>query len=218
MECVIGCGAGGAITLLLAVSVVMWLQSTFVAIFLMWPFLIIFGFIAGAGLGTLAAIIVLPVNASLGWPLKALWLSFVVGGLSGFLPFLLLLTVLNNLSDSELMFAAAVGPLPHMVLGHLCAYWMTAKVVNDHNERFGVVKYEVAQAGIRSSRFGITHILILTIWAALGFSLLSCATPEFGLRLAISYLTLQTLSALVAMIVIGSVSFVRRYRKGAVSR
>ncbi len=188
-----------------------------VAIFLAWPFLIVFGFVAGAIFGILASLIVLPINASLGWPLKSLWFSFVVGGLSGFIPFFLLLFASQGMRNVEWMFLAAIGPFPLMVLGHLWAYWLTEKAVNDHNERFGVVKYEISQTSIRSSRFGIMHIMILTAWAALGFLLLSCFLPEFRLLLARIYLPLQFCAGLVAICVISLVSYARRYRKRTVS-
>ena len=132
-------------------------------------------------------------------------------------PFLLFLLASQGASYSELTFAAAVGPLPHTVLAHLFAYWLTEKVVNDHNERFGVVQYEVSQAGVRTSRFGITHIMILTIWVALGFSLLSFTTPEFRLLLARLLVPFQVAAALLAMIVISLFSYIRRYRKRNVS-
>ena len=216
-ECIVGCGAAGAISLLVTNSVVFWVRSTAIAIFLLWPFLIVFGFVAGAIIGLLASLIILPINASLGRPLKSLWFSFVVGGLSGFFPFLLVSIASHGQTNSDCIFWAAIGPFPQMVLGHLWAYFLTEKAVNDHNERFGVVKYEISQTGIRSSRFGITHIMILTAWAALGFSLLSCFPPEFRSQLAKLYLPLQVAAGVVAIIVIGLVFHLRRYRKRNVS-
>ena len=213
LECIFGCGTGGAVYLTLATSVSLLFDASVVVIFLVWPILVIFGFLLGLIFGTLASIVVLPINVSLGRPLQSLWVSFIVGGLAGFLPILFLLLFSRDPQDFDWIYFGALGPLPQMVLGHLCAYWMTEKAINDHNQRFGVVKYEVFQVGIRSSRFGITHIMILTIWLALGFSLLNCCTSEFQLLLAGLYLSLQVASALVAIVVIRFVSRVRDYRK-----
>ena len=213
LECVFGCGTGGAIYLTLATLVSLCFDSTVVVILLIWPILVIFGFLLGLILGTLASIVVLPINVSLGRPLKSFWVSFIVGGLAGFLPFLYLLLFSRNPQDVDWTYIGALGVFPQMVLGHLCAYWMTEKAVNDHNQRFGVVKYEDSQVGIRSSRFGIIHIMILTIWLALGFSLLSCCTLEFQLLLAGLYSKLQVASALMAIVVIRFVARVRDYRR-----
>ena len=217
MECIFGCGTGGALYLLLVASVVLWFDSTLVAIFFAWPFLIILGFLAGAIFGTLASMIVLPINASLCGPLKSLWFSFIVGGLSGFLPFFLLLITLAEPQEFAWTFLFVAMPLPHMVLGHLWAYWMTEKAVNDHNQRLGVARHDASQTSIRSSRFGISQMMILTIWVAIGCALFSCLTPEFRLLLVGLYLTLQFSAGLVAIIVIGLVSRVRRYRNRRVS-
>ncbi len=218
MECILGCGAGGAIYLVLLTIGVFWVQSSLVVIFLVWPAFMILGFLAGTILGTFASLLVLSVNASLGWPLKSLWFSFVVGGLSGFLPFFVLLLGSNSPQPEELIFMAAIGPLPHMVLGHLCAYWLTEKAVRDHNQRFGVVKYEVVQTGLRGSRFGITHIMILTAWAALGFAAISFASSEFRTLFAQFYLALQCAAGLMAMMIIQLFAFVGRYRKRTFSQ
>ena len=221
MECIIGCGTGGAIYLLLLMSGVLWFQSTFVAIFLAWPFLMILGFFAGAISGTLVSMVMLPINASLGWPLKSLWFSFIVGGLSGLVPFCLVLLqlMLSNYTpqDEELMFLVAIGSAPAMLLGHLSAYWLTEKVVNDHNERFGVIKHKTDQPSVRHSRFNITHIMTFTIWVALGFFLLSLFTTQQQILLVKFFLMSQVAAGLVAIIVIWLVSCVRRYRKRNVS-
>lgn len=213
MECIIGCGFGGATYLLIALSAVFCFSARPEAIFVVWPFLIILGFVYGFVSGALASLIVLPINASLGRPLKTLWLSFVVGGASGFLPFLLLLLIAAGERGFDWMPAAAFGCFPHMVLGHVFAYLLTRKAVCDHNQRFGVVKHQVSQARIGASRFGITQIMIVTFWCALGFSLLNLTTPEFRSLLAKVFFPLHCAAGLTALLVIKLVSCVRRYRR-----
>jgi len=212
LECIGGCGVAGAIYCLFLMIGIAWFSSALLVMLFAWPFLMILGFLAGAIAATLVSIVALPVNASLGWPLKPLWYSFVVGGLSGFAPYWFLLGN-YRLKDVELLYIAAWGSVPAMVLGHVCAYWNTKKVVNNHNEQFGVVKHDTVQAGVLTSRFGIKHIMILTIWAAVAFSLISVLTPGYRMFLAKFYIVSQLAAGLIAIIVIWIVSCIGDYRK-----
>lgn len=212
VECIGDCGAGGAIYFLVFVAGSLWFRPWGFELLLLWPILVFCGFLAGLMSGALVSLIVMPINASLGWPLKSLWCSFIVGGLAGFVPFIFLL-FMSRPRGTELLVFAAIGPIPAMLLGHVCAYLNTKSVVQDHNARFGVAQHDAVQ----DYKFGITQIMIFTIWVAVGFSLLSAFSPRFQIQLAKFYFLSQFVAGFLAIFLIGFVSCVQAHKKRNVS-
>jgi len=140
--------------------------------------------------------IVIPLNASLDWPLNSLWQNFVVGGLAGFFSTAPILLAISLNSDASLFFII-IGPFTAMTIGHLGGYWSTRKVVSDHNSRVGVQQYELEG----------------TAWVALGFAFLSALPPEISGFVLAMYLGSQLAAGLLAALVIWIVAAIGRGRR-----
>jgi len=213
-EAFVGSGAAGAVYILIAGSVLMFNFGPYgiLPMLLLWPFLMVLGFFVGAFSAVIASMIVIPLNASLDWPLNSLWQNFVVGGLAGFFSTAPILLAISLNSDASLFFII-IGPFTAMTIGHLGGYWSTRKVVSDHNSRVGVQQYELEGTTLKTSRYSITHIMIFTAWVALGFAFLSALPPEISGFVLAMYLGSQLAAGLLAALVIWIVAAIGRGRR-----
>ncbi len=215
-DCLASCVLAGSVYTLLIAVALCWNSASIFWLLLAWPFLLAAGALVGVVSGGLVTLIVVPFNASLGWPINAISQSFIVGGLSGFLPTMLGLLAVNPSAD-QLGYACVVGPFAAMSIGHLSAYGIVKKVINDHNKRFGVKRYQDRWDDLGRSRFTLTHIMILTAWLALGFSMVSLASVDRCVLLVKVYLSTQIAAALLAIGIIWTITAVERYRRRKLS-
>ena len=214
-ECIIGCGLAGSIYMLLLFAYFYWGTMEVLGLILLSPFLMVLGFIVGTFSASMASLIIIPINASLDWILNSISQSFVVGGLSGFFPAATLLMMTCS-SVSDLTLLGFLATSASMTIGHLCAYRFTQKVTTEQLRRTGSAshsQYEAATANFKSSRFGLTHLMIFTAWTAVGFMFISMLPNTLRDFLATLYLITQAASGLTAILIIWSIGAVSRYRQ-----
>lgn len=216
-ESVGGCGFGMAIYFILAFFILSTKEFSFLFGILGWPFMAIFGFLLGMFVALFATVLVVPVNASLGWPMSSLTESFVIGGVTGFMPTFFVLMLLGAWSE-DMFDLSLIVATPAMVLCHLCAFWSARKVVREHNRRFGVMKHDERIFDQNLVRFNISQIMILTVWVALAFALISLLPPDVGGFLAKVYFIAQAAAGLSAFVIIVLTEvFVRHRRRNRTS-
>lgn len=176
--------------------------SSLIAMAVLWPVLMILGFITGAFSALLVAAVLTPINASIGWPLSPRWSGFVIGGLAGFLPFTFSMFSNQPLPSNDSFLFITLGPFTAMTFGHLGAYLMTDFVINQHNRRPSTEKFKPSIGGRKTNRFQITHLMILTAWTAVGLAAISSLPPQPRSNITFCYLQTQPPSAALALAVI----------------
>lgn len=194
-----GSASAGAVYALLVGLYLTYASSSLIYMVVLWPLFLIFGFIIGAFAAAVATAVLVPINASIGWPLSPRWHGFVVGGWAGFLPFIILLGIERQPQGNELLMFNALGPFLAMSLGHFWAYWFTDSIINEHNSRAGTSRFKPHSGVQATNRFGITHLMILTVWVALGFAIISSIPPQPRSNILRSYLQTQPASAALAL-------------------
>ena len=192
-----------------------WGTMEILGLIVAWPFLMVLGFIIGLVSSAIASFIVIPINASLDWVLNSISQSFVIGGLSGFIPAALLISMTGpRLGD--LTFLGLFATSTSMAIGHVCAYWFSRKVITEQFRRTGdtaISHYQTATADLKSSRFGITQMMIFTAWAAVGFMFISMMPDSARDFLATLYFVAQAAGGLVAVLIIWTFGAIGRYRQ-----
>lgn len=214
-ESIGGSGVAGAIYAVLAGLFLAFYSSSLIYMAVLWPLFMIFGFFVAAFSAFLVTAIVIPMNASIGWPLSPRWSGFVIGGLAGFLPFIFLLSIDRPPQGNDLLTFNAWGPFPAMTLGHFWAFFMTDYVIIQHNRRSTTINFQKPTGTKTANRFRITHLMILTAWIAVGFAIISSLPSELRNIILQSYLQTQPASAALALALILISSSLRSKMKNA---
>ena len=166
----------------------------------LWPVAMIAGFLVGAFSAILVSAVLMTVNASLRWPLSSRWFGFITGGLAGFLPFVPLLSLRLHPQKYDFMMFIFWGPFLAMTLGHFWSYCLTDRVISEHNARHSTIKF-TPQIGDRNARrFGITDLMILTGWMAVGFASFSLLPKDARGIFLEAYLIAQLASAIAGLV------------------